>query len=293
MKTRLADILITTPGACSHNHVVTNHTFQRPHNNVLGDDVNHYSSSQWLEMGFYRRVYTLLSQSPWLQNQIEELLYHACVESATAIRRRLSRMKNSRSLAELDAIQSDATESRAGEWFSTRRSTLYSNSNFPGQGVRDIVKTRSATSTFLIHYRTGACEPGHEYNPLRRATVALTYLPRQKSRTQGLEVIFTQPSQTIWETRICPSTRALNVIPNDSEIIRCVKQDDLQGMRLSFDRKEASPQDVNKFGYSLLFVSICLLVLAKIKSRCSTPGAMMYRSCCSWEVLICITSTGQ
>lgn len=281
MKTRLADVLMKTRDSCFSKNTVTNQTFQRIHNNALGDDASHCSSSQWLNTGFYSHLDTLLLQSPWLQNQIEELLYQACVESATAIRRRLLRMKNPRSLAELDAIQSGASESRASEWFSTRRSTLYSNSNGPGQGVHGFAMARSTTGTFAIHHRTGACEPGHGYNPLKRATIALTYLPAQTSKTQGLEVTFTQPPQSIWETRICPSIKTFNVITNDSEIIRCVELDDLQGMRLLFDRKEASPRDVDEAGYSLLSVSICLLMLTKTKSLCSTPRAMMYLSYCS------------
>jgi len=296
MKTRLADILIKTRDACLNDHTVTGCTFQRPHDYVFGDNASQCSNSPRLRSGFYSRLDTLLLQSPWLQNQIEELLYQACVESATAIRGRLLRMKNPPSLAELDAIESGAGESRASEWLSTRRSTLLSNHSGPGQGVRGFAMTRSTAGTFTINHRTVACEPNHGNNPLKGAMIALTYLPAQTSKTQGLEVTFTQPPQGIWETRICPSIRTLNVIPNDSEIIRCVRMNDLQGMRLLFDRKEASPQDVDEAGYSLLSVSICVLVLMKTKSRCSTlrnPGATMCLSCCSWEELICITSTGQ
>lgn len=280
MKTRLADMLVKTRNTYLSDHTATSHTVHHLHNYALGDNV---SASQRLHAGFYSHLDTLLLQSPWLQNQIEALLYQASVDSATAIRRRLLRMENPGSMVELDATEGGASESHPNKWFFTKRSTFYSKNNGPEQGVRGFAIIRSNTDIFAILHRTAACEAKHGNKPSRRATIALKYFPTQTPGTQGLEVTFTQPPQSIWESHICPSIRTFNVIPKHSEIFRCVQMNDLQRVRLLFDSKEASPRDVDEAGHSLLSVSICPPMLTKTKSRCSTsrdPRAMIFSSCC-------------
>ena len=62
----------------------------------------------------------------------------------------------------------------------------------------------------------------------------------------------------IGSPKIGPCLRTFNVIPNNSEAISCIKHNDLEGLQTLFDKREASPTDVDEGGFTLLSVSVYL-----------------------------------
>lgn len=84
----------------------------------------------------------------------------------------------------------------------------------------------------------------------------LTLMPAENERTRGLCVTFFRAMNESTGPRISPYIKAINVVPNDSEIIRCVSRNDLEGVQRLFERREASPTDVDERGFSLLSVRI-------------------------------------
>ena len=95
---------------------------------------------------------------------------------------------------------------------------------------------------------------------LANAPEALTisFMPSDCRRTTGLHVAFFNVMREIGGPRISPHLRTFNVIPDDSEVIRCIEENDLDGLQTLFDKREASPTDVTSEGSSLLSVSVCL-----------------------------------
>ncbi|KAJ9655422.1 hypothetical protein H2198_005726 [Neophaeococcomyces mojaviensis] len=49
-----------------------------------------------------------------------------------------------------------------------------------------------------------------------------------------------------------PTIHTFNVVPEDSEIIRCIEKNNLVGFRRLIENREASPRDVDSAGFSLL-----------------------------------------
>ena len=86
----------------------------------------------------------------------------------------------------------------------------------------------------------------------------LSFMPKEYRRTTGLHVAFFNVMSEIRSPRISPRLKTFNVIPDNSEIISCIRYNDLKGLQTLFDKREASPTDVNSRGFSLLSVSVYL-----------------------------------
>lgn len=84
----------------------------------------------------------------------------------------------------------------------------------------------------------------------------IAFMPAENERAKGLYVSFLRAGNESAEPRISPYIKAITVVPDDSEIIRCVKRNDLQDVRKLFERREASPTDVDERGFSLLSVRV-------------------------------------
>ena len=88
--------------------------------------------------------------------------------------------------------------------------------------------------------------------------LTVTFVPEDCRRTMGLCATFIDVMSEANGPRISPRLRTFNVVPDDSEVISCIKRNDLNGLQLLFDKREASPTDVGSRGSSLLSVSVCL-----------------------------------
>lgn len=102
-------------------------------------------------------------------------------------------------------------------------------------------------------------------NFLNRGTLAngigalsVSFIPKECRRTIGLCATFVNVMSEIKGPRISPRLKTFNVIPDDSEIISRITCNDLNGLQTLFDKREASPTDVDASGFSLLSVSVYL-----------------------------------
>lgn len=86
--------------------------------------------------------------------------------------------------------------------------------------------------------------------------LTVTFVPEERRRTIGLCATFIDVMREVRGPRISPRLRTFNVVPDDSKIIRCVTRNDLSGLQTLFDKREASPTDVDSRGCSLLTVSV-------------------------------------
>lgn len=100
-------------------------------------------------------------------------------------------------------------------------------------------------------------------NILHRGTLAdalevlsVTFVPKERRRTTGLCATFMKGMNEINGPRMSLRLRTFNVVPDDSKIISCIKRNDLNGLQTLFDKREASPTDVDSRGFSLLSVSV-------------------------------------
>ena len=86
--------------------------------------------------------------------------------------------------------------------------------------------------------------------------LTVSFIPKECRRTIGLCATFFNVMSELKGPRISPRLRTFNVVPDDSKIISCIERNDLNGLQTLFDKREASPTDVDSRGFSLLSVSV-------------------------------------
>ena len=86
----------------------------------------------------------------------------------------------------------------------------------------------------------------------------LSFMPKECRRATGLNVALFNVMREIRGPRISPRLRTFNVIPNDSEVVKCVRYNNIHQLQMLLNKGEASPTDVNSRGFSLLSVSVSL-----------------------------------
>jgi hypothetical protein len=87
--------------------------------------------------------------------------------------------------------------------------------------------------------------------------VAIYAIPKIRNHAKvGIHINIPTTPRSSQGLPIYTTIRAFNVVPNNSEIIECVRMNDLDGVRRLIVEKKASPRDVDAGGLSLL--SVCL-----------------------------------
>ena len=86
----------------------------------------------------------------------------------------------------------------------------------------------------------------------------LSFMPKECRRATGLHVTLFNVMREIRGPRISPRLRTFNVVPDDSEIVKSVRYNDIHRLQTLLDKGEASPTDVDSRGFSLLSVSVSL-----------------------------------
>ena len=86
-------------------------------------------------------------------------------------------------------------------------------------------------------------------------SVHVSFMPKDHRRTKGVTVSFRRLQDDRHGYSLYRRVRTINVVPKDSDVIQCVLRNDLQSLQMLFDKREASPLDVDPEGFSLLSVS--------------------------------------
>ena len=79
------------------------------------------------------------------------------------------------------------------------------------------------------------------------------FVPNPHICTSGISALFSRLNMA--QSSIPAQITTFNVVPQDAEIIRCVRKGDITGVRKLFETKQASARDVDPGGFSLLSVS--------------------------------------
>jgi len=108
--------------------------------------------------------------------------------------------------------------------------------------------------TIRVELRKLSAEAPDVHVPQVQYIVTASVFPKAQNRTAGISAIFAKSLGVYHQSRISPVIATFNVIPNDSEIIQRIIQNDLQGVRRLFGERKASPRDVDSGGFSLLSV---------------------------------------
>ena len=116
---------------------------------------------------------------------------------------------------------------------------------------------RSKSHRGVVQVTLGNVSNGETLANVSQA-VTVSFMPKDCRRTTGLHVAFFNVMGELRGPKISPRLRTFNVVPDDSKIISCIERNDLNGLQTLFDKREASPTDVDSMGFSLLSVSVYL-----------------------------------
>ena len=86
-------------------------------------------------------------------------------------------------------------------------------------------------------------------------SIHVSFIPKDYRRTKGVTVSFRRLQGDHHGYSLYRRIKTINVVPKDSDVIQCVLRNDLQSLQMLFDKREASPLDVDPQGFSLLSVS--------------------------------------
>ena len=92
----------------------------------------------------------------------------------------------------------------------------------------------------------------------------LSFMPIDEKRTTGIAINFQRTQDALLRTALSRRIKSINVVPKDSEVIQCIKRNDLRSLQILFDKREASPLDVDPQGCSLLSASLLSCTFPKI-----------------------------
>jgi hypothetical protein len=87
--------------------------------------------------------------------------------------------------------------------------------------------------------------------------ICFSFTPRVEISTTAIFSRLRQQREAASTTpRITRFVQALNIIPNNSEVFQCTRNNDVKALQKLFAEKKASPYDYNENGESLLDVSM-------------------------------------
>ena len=188
----------------------------------------------------------------WVSLGIEELLDLYLEESLRSVRKRRTE-RNQISLS--SGCNLNLNERR--QWFECSDGAQRLSNSFEATvatKVRSIFYRSCFTpmGRVVFDVRKGPSSPVGEEGIESDYLTTISFMPRATERTPGICV---RLFGILGEPTIPPQVRPLNVVPDDSAIIQCVRKNDLRGVQTLFDRGEASARDVDSRGISLLYVS--------------------------------------
>ena len=192
--------------------------------------------------------------SGWLLNELENLLCWSYEASARAIRQRQSARNGALedTYSKRSDIHNDDYNTLGTEMDLRRRSSILS-----GQQTKLTSAWSSHMPNGTLNIRLRTVTPQHLILDGKKSpsVLEISSIPIMANRTTGISAVFINPLSNNRGPRISPQIRTFNVVPEGSEIILCVRNNDLQGVRSLFDLGKASPSDVDPRGFSLLSAS--------------------------------------
>lgn len=199
------------------------------------------------------RLYSTL-QSTWLSLEIEELICRSYELSAQAIRRRQAARPVTSNGTSLPLTLEDDHEYEAPKT-GCKPIQERDSDNRPKLKLTSRTWHRTSMGRLNIEFSTPPAESPYVDTSDVPCVVNISFIPRSQQRTIGIAAAFQKYSSISQGCRISPRLRTFNVIPDDSQVIHCILENDLLGVQRLFTEGKASPLDVDSGGFSLLSVS--------------------------------------
>lgn len=214
--------------------------------------LKHNSIKMWTFGEHTPQAFLATAQSDWLCREMEDLLCWAYENASRSMRRR---QWGKRELATNHIQEKRSEPAEADKWSDLEESWgggAIRRARTPAK-LKSNLCVVSPSGMLRVHLRTPLANrfPSDDQETLR-----LSFIPTANERTTGITASFNRYLNGISTPQISRSIKTFNVVPQDSAIIQCVSRNDLVGVQSLLDRGEASPLDVDPYGFSLLSVSL-------------------------------------
>jgi hypothetical protein len=204
--------------------------------------------------------------SDWLLSEVDDMLCWSYDVSAKRIRQRRARAADRRSGNQSFSLARYCDDGRISEsdvedvWRGRPAPQLSGKLTGLLEAERSCV-VREAGGEYWrragiqVELREASKKPTGNHGRQSPYSVILYFIPEGRGPKIGISVAFSRLSSVNQPPRVCPTITTFNVVPEDSEIIICVTQNDLKGVQKLLDERKASTTDVDPGGFSLLYVS--------------------------------------
>jgi hypothetical protein len=205
------------------------------------------------------------SEASWIQEELENLLAHCHEHAARAARERKARHKFLASSYEksVSAARRQTNNIDRPSKFSTpskpatAQSPCLSSDLTYGIPFHSTYESRTAAGTLVVQISVSYAGSNSTNGESKSLDICFSFTPRVDISTTAIFSRLRQRREAASTTpRITRFVRALNIVPDSSEVFRYTRNNDVKALQKLFAEKKASPYDYNESGESLLYVSM-------------------------------------
>lgn len=210
------------------------------------------------------RMKISLSEASWIQEELENLLAHCYEYAAYAARERKARHRFLAGSHEKSVSAARQTNdiNRPLKFSTLSRPTtvqpLRLSSNLTDKiPFHSTYQSRTTSGTLLVQTSVSYVGSGSTNRETKSLDICFSFIPRVDISTTAIFSRLRQQREAASTTpRITRFVRALNIVPNSSEVFQYIRNNDVEALQKLFAEKKASPYDYNENGELLLDVSM-------------------------------------
>lgn len=182
-----------------------------------------------------------VSEAKWIQEEFEMLLDRGCeARERNRAKARACSPVQSTSISGISRKRKIPTEvAGVSKHFKSSRAT-------------DSRERRCFRTAFGDLHIRGARENGE--GDSSSLGIHVSFLPKIRLCSIAMRISLFKACGTHMEPQINRLIQTSNIIPNNSKAMICVENNDVVGLKELFDNGEASPNDCNEFGHTLIMV---------------------------------------
>ena len=204
------------------------------------------------------------SEASWIQEELENLLAHCHEHAACEARERKARhrfLAGSHEKSVSAACQTNDIN-RPSKFSTLLRPTTVQphrlSSNLTGRmPFHSTYKSRTAAGILLVQTSVSYASSDSTNRETKSLDICFSFIPRVDISTTAIFSRLRQQREAASTTpRITRFVRALNIVPDSSEVFQYTRNNDVEALQKLFAEKKASPYDYNENGESLLDVSM-------------------------------------
>jgi len=212
------------------------------------------------------------SEATWLESEFEDIL--ACGHEAAAFSRR-QKYRARQTASNGHHGQQNLVPFHSFEQTSSQFASEHSYSAISALQqdficrVQNVREFETSIGNFFVHisqaYPRSRAQIGPSFSSLE-----ISFIPHRQLSSCVITTRLSRLSFPSLEPKITRIIQMYNVIPPDSKVRRCIKDNDVEGLKNLFEAGQASVYDCTEHGMNLLMVSPSSIIMPNVSIRSRT-----------------------